>query len=193
MVTVDQSAGVYLSVLQITYSCYSYRLCALSSTSVSAFTYNCTLKYVTSSQKNACRKAESNLFNLKSLWSVHRRKCMEAGDGVDMDNGWGHINHQLPHTAVRSKATGTCPRSLTISRPPRRNSSHRCTCSQVTLLHCDALTHISNSTASSLIGVNFLTPCLHCVLPIFRRRLSMTFPWPQNENPWPIGTTYISK
>jgi len=29
--------------------------------------------------------------------------------------------------------------------------------------------------------------------PLFQHWFSMTFPWPKNENPWPIGTTCISK
>jgi len=28
---------------------------------------------------------------------------------------------------------------------------------------------------------------------LFQKVFSMTFPWPKNANPWPIGTTYFSK
>ena len=47
--------------------------------------------------------------------------------------------------------------------------------------------HYVTFTRRNFVEGNYKVP------PLFQHWFSMTFPWPKNENPWPIGTTYNSK
>ena len=61
----------------------------------------------------------------------------------------------------------------------------------VTLVNSHPLVDLLAACGCVLTSVN--THPQARVPPLFQHWFSMTFPWSKNENPWPIGTTCISK